>query len=288
MFKRRSKKLQLSTEDGFPLLPVQPWYKDKLGIIQSYLKAYHQRFDLRNKTKMLLYIGAGPGLVSLNENDVKGTPGTPLEVMAGEPGFQRYIFCEKNVDYAQALKVRLGKSQRNKHSIVIEGDINKTIEMLGPYLPERSANSPTAIFCIIDLQSFDLDSETLALLASMDIDLLLVNSFVHSAYYNYRFYLDEEREQLNAYFGSAWARFAEDCTLSSDTSFFMLVIKAYTEKLKQLGYNVSGTLHKYNLEEAIVPYYQIAYCTKAKSLKKVKQEMVREAVKQTNLFDYLK
>ena len=285
MFKKRPKQLNLSSVDGFPLLQAEPWYKDKLGIIQSYLKAYHSRFDLRNKTKLLLYIGAGPGIVSFGEDENIEQAGTPLELISDSNEFQRYIFCEKNPEYAQALKVRLGKIQAKRHSMVIEGDINRTIEKLGPYLPEKIGKSPTSILCIIDLQSFDLDSETLEVLAEMDADLILVNSFVHTPYYSYKFYLDEEREQMNAYFGSAWARFAEDSTLQSDTSFFMLVVKAYGEKLKQLGYNVSGTLHKYNLEDALVPYYQIAYCTKAKSLKKVKTQMVQEAVKQTNLFE---
>ena len=234
---------------------------------------------------MLLYVGSGPGMVSFSEDDTSGQEGTPLKIFNDSTQFQRYIFCEKNADYANALKVRLGKSHAKRHSMVIEGDINKTIEMLGPYLPEKQGKTVTSILCIIDLQSFDLDSETLEVLAAMDADLILVNSFIHSAYYNYKFYLDEEREQMNAYFGSSWARFAEDSSLQSDTSFFMLVVKAYGEKLKQLGYNVTGTLHKYNLKEALVPYYQIAYCTKAKSLKSVKKEMVKEAVKQTSLFD---
>ena len=275
----------MSAADGFPVLPVKPWYKDKSGIIRSYIKAYQQRFDLRHKTKLLLYIGAGPGQVRYTEDDPQGRPGTPLEIIQEGYDFQRYIFCEKNADYAQALKVRLGQVRATRHSMVIEGDINKTIEKLGPYLPEKIGKATTAILGLIDLQSFDLDSATLEVLAEMDADLIVVNSFVHSEYYSYKFYLDEEREQMNAYFGTSWARFAEDSTLLSDTTFFMLVVKAYGEKLKQLGYNVTGTLHKYNLEEALVPYYQIAYCTKAKRLKKVKTEMVKEAVKQTSLFD---
>ena len=68
MLSKRSKKPKSSSIDGFPVLESNKWYLDKLGIIQSYLKAYHRRFDLRNKTKMLVYIGAGPGMVVTEKN----------------------------------------------------------------------------------------------------------------------------------------------------------------------------------------------------------------------------
>jgi len=283
MSKKRHLNKDLSETDGFHILNVDKWYFDKLGIIQSYIKAYHDRFDLRNKTKVLLYIGSGPGLVV---DDTKEDPkkGTPLSILSSKQQFQRYVFCENNSDYANALKVRIGKSHPDKHTVIVEGDINQTIEKLPPYLPDRMGGSPTAILCIIDLQSFDLNYETLEILASMDVDFLLVNSFVHSEYYDYKFYLEEERETLNAFFGSAWARLAESSELISDTSFFLLVIKAYLEQIKHLGYNVTGTLHKYNLEKAPVPYYQVAYCTKSKALKTLKTKVVKDTSKQIELF----
>ena len=64
---------------------------------------------------------------------------------------------------------------------------------------------------------------------------------------------------MNDYFGSSLARLAETAALDSDVSFFLLVIKAYLAQIKHLGYNVTGTLHKYNLDKAPVPYYQVAF-----------------------------
>jgi three-Cys-motif partner protein len=283
MFIKSKKKHKSSSTDGFPIFKTEKWYLDKLGIIQSYVKAYHARFDLRNKTKMLVYVGPGPGMVMAN-GMVQPRPGTPLEILSSAEPFQRYIFCEKNSDYANALKVRIGKYHPQKHTIILDGDINQTIEKLPPYLPEKIGATATAILCIIDVQSFDINYETMEMLAAMDVDFLLVNSFVHTDYYNYQFYLDEERENLNAYFGSSWARLADSTELTSDTSFFLLVIKAYLQQIRQLGYNVTGTLHKYNLEKAPVPYYQIAYCTKSKVLKSLKQKMAEENSKQIELF----
>jgi three-Cys-motif partner protein len=283
MLRKHSKKPKLSNTDGFSLLEAEKWYFNKLGIVQSYIKAYHKRFDLRNQTKILVYIGAGPGMV-ITDGTERAFAGMPLKILSCPEQFQRYLFCEKNPEYAKALKVRIGKHHPKKHTVIVEGDINETIEKLSPYLPENMGNSPTAILCIIDLQSFDLDFETLKTLASMDVDFLLVNSYVHTEYYNYNFYLEEERETMNAYFGSSWARLAESGALNSDISFFLLVIKAYLEQIKHLGYNVTGTLHKYGNENALVPYYQIAYCTKSRALKSLKQKMVQESSKQIELF----
>ncbi|MEN8249502.1 MAG: three-Cys-motif partner protein TcmP [Bacteroidota bacterium] len=283
MRKKRATKANSSKNDGFPILKAENWYFNKLKIIQSYIKAYHKRFDLRNKTKMLVYVGSGPGVVQFNNNIE--VPGTPLEILGMAETFQRYIFCEKNPDYASALKVRVGRDYPQHQSIIIEGDINETIEKLPPYLPEKINKAQTAILCIIDVQSFDVNFETIEMLSAMDVDFILVNSYLHTAYYNYNFYLEEERESMNAYFGTAWARLAESTELKSDTSFFLLVIKAYQEQIRHLGYNVTGTLHKYNLEEVLVPYYQIAFCTKSKALNSLKKTMVSEASKQTELFE---
>jgi len=274
----------LSKTDGFHVLHTENWYFDKLGIIQSYIKAYHDRFDLRNKTKMLVYIGAGPGMVKSNSKE-EIRQGTPLAILASKLPFQRYLFCEKNPDYVKALKVRIGKNYPDRHTVILEGDINQSIEKIPPYLPDKTGGAQTAILCIIDMQSFDLNFETLEILSEMDVDLLLINSFVHTAYYNYKFYLEEERETLNAFFGSAWARLAESAELINDTSFFLLVVKAYMEQIKHLGYNVTGTLHKYKLEDALVPYYQVAYCTKSKVLKTLKQKVIKDASKQIELFE---
>ena len=274
----------IAKSDNFPVLPIADWYFDKLKIIQSYIKAYHNRFDLRSKTKILVYIGSGPGLVA-TPRDEYPLQGTPLDILASAAKFQRYLFCEKNPEYANALKVRIGKYFAAEHTVIIEGDINQTIEKLPPYLPAKIGGSNTAILCIVDLQSFDLDFATMEVLAALDVDLLLVNSYVHSDYYNYKFYLEEEREALNDYFGTSWARLAEAGAVNSDTSFFLLVVKAYLEQIRHLGYNVTSTLHKYNLPTVPVPYYQIAYCTKSKVLKSLKQKMVAEASKQIKLFD---
>ncbi len=284
MSNKHPDKLNLLKSDNFPVLPIEDWYFDKLKIIQSYIKAYHTRFDLRNKTKMLVYIGAGPGLVATPADEYP-LQGTPLDILASAGKFQRYLFCEKDPTYAQALKVRIGKHFPQAHTVIVAGDINQTIEKLPPYLPDKIGGSPTAILCIVDVQSFDIDFATMEVLAAMDVDLLLVNSYVHTDYYTYKFYLEEERETLNGYFGTSWARLAESGDVHSDTSFFLLVVKAYLEQLRHLGYNVTGTLHKYNLPATPVPYYQIAYCTKSKVLKSLKEKMVAEASKQIKLFD---
>lgn len=282
MLVKRNRKAIISETDGFSVLKVNNWYFNKLGIIQSYIKAYSTRFDLRNKTKMLLYIGAGPGMVT-SDNNTKARYGTPLSLLSSTQ-FQRYIFCDNNPDYINALKVRVGHTHPKKQVIFLEGDINQSIEKLPPYLPDKTSGNETSILCIVDLQSFDINFETIEILADMNVDFILINSFIHSKYYSYKFYLDDERETMNAYFGSSWARLAELTELDSDVAFFMLVVKAYMEQIKQLGYNVSGTLHKYGIEDSLVPYYQIAYCTKSRALNAIKQLAVKDVSRQTELF----
>ena len=90
---------------------------------------------------------------------------------------------------------------------------------------------------------------------------------------------------MNAYFGSSRAILAESAELNSDISIFLLEIKAYLERIRHLGSNVTDTLHKYNLGQAHVPYYQVVFSTKNKSMNSLKLKMKKPVGRSSCLFN---
>lgn len=275
--------LQNQNDDGFATAPVDEWQRTKQKLVQEYLKANFNRLDLRNKHKIFLDIGCGPGYSKVEDSEDK-ILGSPLMALAMEEQFSRYIFCDKETNYTNALKIRTNKYFPDENVLVLDGDINQVIEALPHYLPAKQGKVAVSVLALIDTFSFDVHFETIEWLSEMGVDVLLVNAFPHQGIHNFQFYLDEQRELLNDFFGSSWARVAELNEVKDDAQFFMLVVKAYMQRLKSLGYKVASSLHKYDPSSGYAPYYQIAYCTKSRMFESVKKEVTKSSSQQIDMF----
>lgn len=276
--------LKKHSDDGFFTAEVEPWQRAKQHFINTYFIANFNRVDLRNKNKILIDVGCGPGFLKTTD-DAGPIIGSPLMALAMENQLQRYIFVDKNPEAMKALNVRIKKFFPKKNVLLLEGDINQVIETLPHYLPPKQGKLPNAPLALIDTYSFDVHFETITWLAEMGVDLLLINAFPQADIYTYDFYLDEQRELLNDFFGFPWARIGELNEIKSDTMFFTTGMKAYTQQLKTLGYNVATTLQKYTPPAGGSPFYQIAYCTKSRLFNSVLKEATKSSVQQTDLFN---
>ena len=275
--------LQDQPDDGFMRLEVEPWQQQKQQLVQHYLKANYNRLDLRNKNKIFLDIGCGPGLLNVR-NSQSTLVGSPLLALGMEEQFNRYIFCDKETSYTSALKVRVNKFFPKENVLILDGDINELIEVLPRYLPHEQGKVANSLLALIDTFSFDVHFETVKWLSELGVDLLFVNAFPHTEHHTYKFYLNEERELLNDFFGTAWAPVAELNEIQNDASFFMLAVKGYAQQLKSLGYKVATSLHQYTPSVGKAPYFQIAYCTKSKLFQTVQKSAALSTNQQINLF----
>lgn len=275
--------IQNQPDDGFTRSDVDPWQQQKQQLIQHYLRANYNRLDLRNKNKIYLDIGCGPGLLNVKES--KNTLiGSPLLALGMEESFNRYIFCDKETTFTNALKVRVNKFFPKENVLILDGDINKLIEILPRYLPEQQGKIANSVLALIDTFSFDVHFDTIKWLSELGVDLLLINAFPHNEHHTFEFYLDEERELLNDFFGTAWAHVAELKEVQNDNDFFMLVVKGYAQRLKTIGYKVATSLHQYSPPLGKAPYFQISYCTKSRLFQKEKKSAVLSNNQQMDLF----
>ena len=275
--------LKKHSEDGFYKLRVEPWQKAKQHFVKTYLQANFSRTDLRNKNKIFIDVGCGPGYLEDGQQD-EVIIGSPLMALSLENDVHRYIFVDKDPLAMSALNVRIKKFFPKKNVLLLEGDINQVIETLPHYLPPKQDKQLNAPLALIDTYSFDVHFDTISWLSEMNVDLLLINAFPHSDIYTYDFYLDEQRELLNDFFGFPWARIGELNEIKNDTMFFTLAMKAYTQQLKTLGYNVATSLQKYSPAPGGSPYYKIAYCSKSRLFNSVSKEATKSSFQQTDLF----
>ena len=95
-------------DDGFIIDFVEPWVVEKQQQIASFIKEYFHRLDLRNKNKVFIDIGCGPGLLAIKDSG-KTILGSPMLALKMEEQFSKYIFCDNETAYTNALKVRVNK-----------------------------------------------------------------------------------------------------------------------------------------------------------------------------------
>lgn len=283
MIKDRLELLRKDSQDGFAIAEVEEWQRAKQSLIDIYLKANANRIDLRNKNKLYIDIGCGPGF-SKSTDGLGPFVGSPLRSLALEENFSRYIFIDQNPEYLRSLDVRVKKFFPKENVLLLDGNINEVIETLPHYIPAKQGKLMNAPLALIDIYSFDVHFETIRLLSELNVDLLLINAFPQADIHTYEFYLDEQRELLNDFFGFPWARIGELNEIKSDEQFFLLAMKAYAQQLKSLGYNVATSLQKYVPVPGRSPFFQVAYCTRSRLFNKVHKEATSNTVQQIDLF----
>lgn len=283
MAKTYSNSLFFVEDDGFATHICGSWNIGKLQIILSYLRGYFNRLDLKNKRKILLDIGSGPGI---NQLDTGGTiVGTPLLGLSLKQRFTKYIFCDKNVDYTNALKIRVNKFFPNENVLILEGDININIEKIPPYILDPTRKSGTSILCLVDLFSYNMYFETIKFLSQYPVDFLFIQAFPHLGSPSYSDNTDEYYQELTNFFGKSWPSGSSHINVDNNVEFFMHGIKLYHQQMKSLGFHVTGSLQKYHPSPGSIPYYHISYCTKSRLFEEVKTKALQMVYPQMDLFE---
>ena len=189
--------IYLSLINGYLIPEVGEWSDRKYSIVAVYNQLFSK--GMKNKWKRIyidLFAGAGVSKYRENGKIVKGSPLLALDV---EYKFDKYIFCEDDIDKADALEKRINEFYPSVNYKVFHGDCNHIIDEILKEIPsERNILS----FCFIDSYSLNgLRFKTIKALASkkrMDFLMLFPSSMQinrwRSEYVNRR--LNEIEEYL--------------------------------------------------------------------------------------------
>ncbi|MDD2498107.1 MAG: three-Cys-motif partner protein TcmP [Desulfitobacteriaceae bacterium] len=108
------------------------WTLLKLEVLEKYLNFYVKA--LKNKPFKLCYIDAFAGSGNVDVKGIGKIPGSAVRAIYYP--FDRYIFFEKNVEYAKELRQRIIQIDKTKKIQILTGDCNellRTIESIDWY-----------------------------------------------------------------------------------------------------------------------------------------------------------
>ncbi|MDO9534047.1 MAG: three-Cys-motif partner protein TcmP [Bacillota bacterium] len=101
-----------------------PWTLLKLEILEKYLNFYINA--LKNKKFKLCYIDAFAGSGNVDVKGIGTIPGSAVRVI--DYPFDKYIFIEKDIEYAKRLEEMINKKNSKKNVEIKIGDCNRLLE----------------------------------------------------------------------------------------------------------------------------------------------------------------
>ncbi len=94
------------TKDGLPCSEVGSWAEDKYKLLWLYDTLFSTGIKNKWDCRVYLDLFSGPGIVRVRDSN-KLTCSSPLLALSVQDKFDKYIFCETNGKYLDALRRRI-------------------------------------------------------------------------------------------------------------------------------------------------------------------------------------
>ncbi len=270
-------------EDGFSIEAANSQTKKKNQLIRHFIKVYTG--TMKRKFNYLVFVDlfSGSGIKKLKENEIlSGSPALSLE---NKGAFSKYIFCEKDKQLYDALKIRTNKYCKDENVALFNDEPNSLVEKLSYYIPESSRNYNVSTLCLVDMLSMDIEFETIKLLSELGVNFLLLFGLSWTSKSQFESSLDIEREQINSFLGVPWSVYEKRVNVTSNESFFRNIVKIYHQNLRSLGYISQGSFHKIENSEFDIDIFFSGYYSHTTNTRKIHSEVVKSITPQVSLFE---
>lgn len=223
------------SEDGLIVPEIGPWAEDKYRFIGMYDQLFSK--GMKNKWGKRVYIDlyAGSGM-----GRVKGTDtvlmGSPMMALTVDHPFDRYIFCEQNPEYLNALRQRVKRLAPSADVVFIEGSCDGCVEDIRKAIPVHSAFMTVLSLCLVDPFDFGFKFETIRRLSDLLIDFLVLLAAQMDANRNYENYIVRTNTKIEEALGNGgWRERWRAAKLPRDR-FPVFLAEEFAASMTTLGY----------------------------------------------------
>jgi three-Cys-motif partner protein len=273
----------LFPDDNLPSTAAESWVRTKVNVIGQYLSSFAGQ--LAGKVDDIIFVDlyAGNGLYSIGARK-ELFPSAALASLSLEVPITKFVFCEKDPDRLNTLKIRVNKYFRGKHVILLEGKPEEIISRLDLYVPPTKGNYRSAVLCLCDPFSLEMPFECIRQLAGKDFSFLIPFTFALNDRVNYEFYLVENRERLKKFLGTDnLERIEKD--VDTNTTFYKKLVQVYQNNLLSIGFNSATSVHKLDSGLMELPVYYMGFYSKNVSTRDVQEDVEATHHVQFDLFD---
>jgi len=126
---------------------------------------------------------------------------SPLLALHAKDPFDRYIFCESNVEALDALRVRVKKLFPHADVCYVASDCNKEVEAICRNIPTPSRDKKVLSFCFVDPYDLSVRFSTIRQISERFVDFLILLALGMDANRNLQHYLDPMNQKLDEFLG---------------------------------------------------------------------------------------
>jgi three-Cys-motif partner protein len=235
--KLRNREIRVA-DDGLYTPDVGSWGENKHRLFWYYadLFATSMKGKWHQRVYLDLFAGAGRARIQDTDRIVLGSPLLALEIT--HP-FDRYIFCDKNPECIEALRMRVPTAHPAAEAIYLVGDVNQLTEEILNSMPPYGPSRRVLGFCFVDPYRLqDLRFPTISALAARYMDFLILVPAMDPLR-NQANYLDRSNNVLDSFLGTTAWRTAWANT-GGRIPFDLFVANLFNEQMRQIEYKFGG------------------------------------------------
>lgn len=273
----------LFPDDGLPSTAAETWVRHKVQAISQYLTSFAGQ--LAGKVDDIIFVDlyAGNGLYSIGARK-ELFAGAALKSLSLDVPITKFVFCEKDNDRLNTLKIRVNKYFRTKHVLLLDGRPEDIISRLELYVPPTKGNYRSAVICLCDPFSLEMSFECVRQLAEKGFSFLIPFTFALNDRVNYEFYLVESRDRIKKFLGTDNLERVEK-DVDSNMAFYKKLVQIYQNNLLSMGFNGATSVHKLDSGLMELPVYYMGFYSKNVSTRDVQDDVETTHHVQFDLFD---
>src|SRR5437868_2821835 len=179
------------SDDHRICLEVGSWTADKHALVSLYSKLFSSGMKDKWDTRVYVELYAGAGY-----SKIRGTSkiilGSPIRALTLQHPFDKYIFCEKNPEFLEALKIRVQWHAPDANVDYVPGDCNVFVNDVLDKIPRGSTQNKVLTLCFVDPPDIGIKFDTIRKLSGRIVDFLVLLALYMDANRNYDRYVSEE------------------------------------------------------------------------------------------------
>lgn len=272
--------------DGLLCPEVGGWAETKYRLISLYdeLFATGMKDKWDQRVYIDLYSGAGHSRIRHTEIRLKGSPILALGIPFT---FDKYIFCEENVDCLSVLKLRANRVAPSADISYIPGSCDEKVEEICRAIPRGSKENRVLSLCLVDPFDFGMKFATMRRLSQFFIDFLVLLAVGMDAVRAYDHYVDGENRKLDEALGNTEWRSRWKARPRGKYEFPSFLAGEFADSMSELGFLPikPGQMKMVRSDEKNLPLYYLALFSKNNTAYRFWDEVLKYHTDQSS-FDW--
>jgi len=252
----------ITYDDDILITPeIGRWSEEKYTLLKYFVDIFSTGMKQKMNKRVFIDLFAGSGKAKFRgTNTIVGS--SPFIALSVNDPFDKYIFCEKDINKLEALKERTREYFPNLNTVFIQGDCNSITNEI---ISEIPTGKKILSFCFVDPFNIGIDFETIKQLSTnRAMDFLILLALGMDANRNRELYSSLETDRIDKFLGMRDWREKQDEDLEINNNFRRFLMRMYSSQMEKIGYLPDSLVKMEEVKHGKLNLYHLAFFSKHK------------------------